>query len=145
MLFRSGFFFTLPSFAATYLDHGNDHGLGDNLSVEEFAHRLWGDCYLDPSTRRFHQSPRDCNATGIERTFVTYVLEPLYKIYSACLGGREASVSKLLRSVGVLLSKDELRASGRPLLRSALSQFMRTASCGFVDMIARHMYVGYLL
>jgi 116 kDa U5 small nuclear ribonucleoprotein component len=136
---QHGFFFTLHSFATTYLDHGNNHGLGDNLSVEAFAHRLWGDCYLDPSTRRFHKAPRDCASNNVERTFVTYILEPLYKLYSACLGGREKDVSGLLRSVGVLLSKDELRASGRPLLRSALSQFLRTSSCGFVDMIAKHM------
>lgn len=135
---QHGWLFTLPSFAQVYLEHGNDDGLGENLPVDEFAKRLWGDCYLDPSTRRFHVSSRDCQSTNVERTFVSYILEPLYKIYAACLGEREANVNKLLRSVGVLLSKDELRASGRPLLRAALSRFMQTASCGFVDMIVRH-------
>lgn len=135
---QHGWLFTLPSFAQVYLDHGNDEGLGENLTVEEFAKRLWGDCYLDPSTRRFHRSSRDCGS-AVGRTFVSYILEPLYKIYAACLGERETNVNKLLRSVGVLLSKDELRASGRPLLRSALSRFMQTASCGFVDMIVRHV------
>ena len=135
---QHGWLFTLPSFAQVYLDHGNEHGLGDNLSVEEFAKRLWGDCYLDPSTRRFHRSSRECS-TSVDRTFVTYVLQPLYKIYAACLGERETNVNKVLRSVGVLLNKDELRASGRPLLRSALSRFLQTASCGFVDMIAGHV------
>ena len=140
---QHGWLFTLPSFAQMYLDHGNDHGLGDNLSVEEFAKRLWGDCYLDPSPRRFHRSSWECS-TSVDRTFVAYILKPLYKIYAACLGEREDKVNKLLRSVGVLLSKDELRASGRPLLRSALSRFLSTASCGFVDMIATHVYVCIL-
>jgi len=136
---QHGWLFTLPSFAQVYLDHGNDDGLGENLSVEEFAKRLWGDCYLDPATRLFRRSPRECTSTNVDRTFVTYVLQPLYKIYAACLGERETNVNKLLRGVGVLLSKDELRTSGRPLLRSALSRFLQTASCGFVDMVARHM------
>ena len=135
---QHGWLFTLPSFAQMYLDHGNDHGLGENLSVDEFGKRLWGDCYLDPSTRRFHRASRECS-TSVDRTFVTYVLKPIYKIYAACLGERETNVNKLLRSVGVLLNKDELRSSGRPLLRSALSRFLQTASCGFVDMIATHV------
>lgn len=135
---QHGWLFTLLSFAQTYLDHGNEDGLGQNLSVEEFAKRLWGDCYLDPTTRRFKRSSRECS-TSVERTFVTYVLQPLYKIYSACLGERESMVNKLLRSVGVLLSKEELRASGRPLLRAALSRFFQTATCGFVDMVVQHV------
>jgi len=135
---QHGWLFTLPSFAQVYLEQGNEHGLGNNLSVEEFAKRLWGDCYLDPKTRRFHRSSRECSIS-VDRTFVTYVLQPLYKIYAACLGEQETDVNKLLRSLGVLLSKDELRASGRPLLRSALSRFMSTASCGIVDMIAQHV------
>jgi U5 small nuclear ribonucleoprotein component len=136
---QHGWLFTLESYAQIYLDHGNDNGLGTNLSVEDFAKRLWGDSYLDPSTGTFHRSARDCTSSGVDRTFVSYVLEPLYKIYSACLGEREPDVNKLLRSLGVLLSKDQLRASARPLLRSALAKFLQTASCGFVDMIVKHV------
>jgi U5 small nuclear ribonucleoprotein component len=88
---QHGWLFTLPSFAQTYLDHGNDGGLGDNLSVEEFAKRLWGDSYLDPATRLFKRSSRECEASGVERAFVAYVLQPLYKIYSVCLGERESN------------------------------------------------------
>ena len=138
---QHGWLFTLPSFAQVYVDHRADdkHGLGQDLSVDGFAKRLWGDCYLDPETRTFQRSPGDCSQRGVQRTFVTFLLEPLYKIYTACLGEREADVNKLLRSLGVLLKKDELRASARPLLRSALSKFMETASCGFVDMVVQHM------
>jgi 116 kDa U5 small nuclear ribonucleoprotein component len=136
-----GWLFTLESFAQVYLDHSNDDddGLGVNLSVQEFGKRLWGDSYLDPETRTFHPSPRDCTTPNVERTFVAYVLGPLYKIYAACLGEREVDVNKLLRSVGVLLNKEQLRASAEPLLRAALSQFLQTASSGWVDMIVRHI------
>ncbi|GAX10690.1 116 kDa U5 small nuclear ribonucleoprotein component [Fistulifera solaris] len=132
-----GWMFTLHSFAQVYLEHqSNDDGLGQNLSIDDFALRLWGDAYLDPETGRFQRSPRD-SSTKVERTFVTFVLEPIYKIYSACLGEREADVNALLRSLGVLLKKDQLRASARPLLRAALSQFLQTAQHGFVDMVVQ--------
>lgn len=132
-----GWLFTLQSFAEVYLDH-NDL-LGENLSTEEFAKRLWGDAYLDPSTKTFHRTARDCATPGVERTFVTLVMEPLYKIYTACLGEREPDVNQLLRSVGVLLSKEQLRASAKPLLRDALSRFLHSAAGGFVDMIVRNV------
>jgi U5 small nuclear ribonucleoprotein component len=135
---QHGWLFTLPSFAQLYLDHHDDDGLGKNLTVEEFAKRLWGDSYLDPATKQFHTHARDCSVR-VERTFCTHVLEPLYKLYSACLGEREVDLKKLLRSLGVLLTKEELRASARPLLRSALSKFFETATCGFVDMIVQHV------
>jgi U5 small nuclear ribonucleoprotein component len=141
-----GWLFTLQSFAQVYMDTLSNHGLGENLSVDDFAKRLWGDSFLDPATRTFQTSPRDCsvqqdNGMPVQRTFCQFVLEPLYKIYTACLGEREAQVNPMLRSVGVLLSKEELRASARPLLRTALSRFLGKATCGFVDMIVKHMYV----
>lgn len=141
---QHGWLFTLSSFASVYLDHADDEkGLGENLSVDDLAVRLWGDTYLDPNTRTFHKSARSCpsavkSGITVERTFLTFILEPLYKIYAACLGEREPDVNKLLRSVGVLLSKEQLRASARPLLRAALAKFLQTAQPGFVDMVVKN-------
>lgn len=135
---QHGWLFTVDSFAQVMKDHCDDLG----LSVPELGKRLWGDSFLDPSTRQFKKSARDCRSvdgTAVKRTFVTFLLEPLYKIYTACLGEREPVTNQLLRSVGVLLSKEQLRASARPLLRSALSKFLNTASAGLVDMIVQHV------
>lgn len=136
---QHGWCFTTGSFAHLYLEHHDEEGLGKDLSVDDFAKRLWGDSFLDPTTHTFHKKVSDCATPGVERTFVTYVLGPIYKIYSACLGERETDVNKLLRSVGVLLNKEQLRASARPLLRAALSRFFATANAGFMDMLVQHM------
>ena len=52
---QHGWLFTLQSMAQVYFDHKGDdkHGLGENLSIEEFALRLWGDCYFDDETSCF--------------------------------------------------------------------------------------------
>lgn len=136
---QHGWCFTTNSFANLYLEHYDEDGLGDSLSVDDFAKRLWGDSYLDPTTHTFHKRASDCATPGVERTFVKLVLEPIYKIYTACLGERETDVTKLLRSVGVLLSKEQLRASARPLLRAALSRFFSTANAGFMEMLVQHV------
>jgi U5 small nuclear ribonucleoprotein component len=135
---QHGWCFTVGSFANLYLENF-DQGLGKNLSGDDLAQRLWGDAFWDPNTRTFHKRSGDCQTPGVERTFVKLVLEPIYKIYAACLGEKEQDVSKLLRSVGVLLSKDQLRASARPLLRAALSRFFATANSGFIDMLVQHV------
>lgn len=140
---QHGWIFTLPSFAKLYLDHNqNKDTLGENLSVDEFAQRMWGDCFLDPNSRQFKKSARECRSVDgrpIQRTFVHFVLEALYKIYAACLGEREADINHVLRSVGVLLSKDQLRSSARPLLRTAMSKFLQPCHGGFVEMIVRNV------
>jgi U5 small nuclear ribonucleoprotein component len=133
---QHGWLFTLSSFAQVYAEQ-HDDTLG-NLTSQQFSKRLWGDWYWDPSTQKFHTSPKDC-ATRVERTFVSFCLEPLYKIYAACLGEQENDVNKLLRSLGVLLKREQLRSSARPLLRAALAKFMDTATSGFVDMVVQHM------
>lgn len=153
-----GYAFSLESFATQYLDQldfdveeeedvfgsfKNHGGLGRNLTPEAFAKRLWGNAYLDPKTRTFQRRTNDCApdpVTGLspKRTFVQFVLEPLYKMYMLCLGEPEKDVEKAFRSLGVLLGKEHLRASARPLMRVVFRKYFGT-STGFVDSIVQHV------
>lgn len=122
-----GWVFTLPSFAKIYSDyHGNFNG-------EEFAKRLWGNIYLS-SSRKFVRKPENSES---KRTFVQFILEPLYKIYSHTLGANEDALLDVLASIGVRLRKEELKLDPRPLLKLVLSRFFGDAA-GFVDMLVKH-------
>ena len=59
-----------------------------------FVRRLWGDYYFDPATRKF---VRSSPGAGAQRTFVEFILDPLYKLYVVCL--LLFSVSVRLRSL----------------------------------------------
>ncbi len=150
-----GWVFSLGSMADIYLDHVDDAEdsddemdgamgrfgqgvLGRNLTSDEFTKRLWGNCYLDPQSRTFKKRNSDCVPGNVPRTFCQFVLEPIYKIYSACLGEAEKDVSKTLRSVGVHLTRDQLRSSSSVLLRAALEKFFSDAS-GLVDLIIKNV------
>jgi len=160
-----GYAFTLASFANQLLDHldfDNEDGtyeedgdgdafgafrnacaLGSNLGPDELAKRLWGNSFLDPRTRTFRRRGGDCSpdpATGAppRRTFVRYVLEPLYKMYTLCVGEGEADVERSFRGLGVLLSKEQLRSSARPLMRAAFRRYFGP-STGFVDAAVGHI------
>jgi U5 small nuclear ribonucleoprotein component len=138
-----GYYFTLASMSKVYAeqqddddDEGENNNNASRATLEQFSNRLWGDWYWDPESQTFEDAP---TPNQKNRSFVTFCLEPLYKIYAACLGEQEQHVQKVLRSLGVLLKRDQLRSSARPLLRAALSKFMETATCGIVDMMVQHV------
>jgi len=95
-----GWCFSLESFAKIYSDtHGGA------FSYKEFAKRLWGDVYFHPEDRAFRRKPPQ--GGGI-RTFVQFVLEPLYKIYSHVVGEERPVLEKTLDE---LVSNYEMRST----------------------------------
>jgi U5 small nuclear ribonucleoprotein component len=65
--------FTLKSFASIYNKTYPD------INIDEFAKRLWGDIYFNAKTRKFSKKPPHNSA---QRSFVEFILEPLYKIFT---------------------------------------------------------------
>ncbi|KAJ3086678.1 U5 small nuclear ribonucleoprotein component [Quaeritorhiza haematococci] len=70
---QTGWCFTLKSFAQMYAENY------ENFDTDEFAKRLWGDIYFDQTTRKFRRRP---NENASKRTFVQFILEPLFKLYA---------------------------------------------------------------
>eukprot|EP01018_Ginkgo_biloba_P003745 Gb_08962 [translate_table: standard] len=126
----AGWSFTLQSFAKIYVKL---HGIP--FDAARFASRLWGDMYYHPDTRTFRKKPPP---TGGERSFVQFVLEPLYKIYSQVIGEHRKSVETTLAELGVTLSNAAYKRNVRPLLRLACSTIFGSAT-GFTDMLVQHI------
>ena len=72
----AGWSFTLKSFAQLYVTVYQTP-----LDCTEMAKRLWGDVYFHSTTRTFRKKP-PVGEQDPRRSFVQFVLEPLYKIYS---------------------------------------------------------------
>lgn len=141
-----GWSFTLKQFSKMYADYygGFDH--------KEFAHRLWGDVWYVESERKFK---RKSPGGGVQRSFVHFILEPLYKVHSQVLGEEPGEMNNVLAEIGVKLNKKELQANAKPLLKMVMQRWMGAAT-GFVDMCAefipspiaaaetktRHTYMG---
>lgn len=49
------------------------------FNAKEFARRLWGDIYFNKKTRKFAKKPFHASS---QRTFVEFIMEPMYKIFS---------------------------------------------------------------
>ncbi|XP_018833828.1 110 kDa U5 small nuclear ribonucleoprotein component CLO [Juglans regia] len=126
----AGWSFTLQSFAKLYVKL---HGIP--FDADKFASRLWGDIYYHPDARAFRKKPP---VGGGERSFVQFVLEPLYKIYSQVIGEHKKSVESTLAELGVTLPNAAYKLNVRPLLRLACSSVFGH-SLGFTDMLVQHI------
>eukprot|EP00249_Psilotum_nudum_P021920 c28300_g1_i1 orf=129-3110(+) len=124
-----GWSFTLLSFAKLYVKL---HGIP--FDTEKFASKLWGDWYFHPDTRTFKKKA----PPNGERSFVQFVLDPLYKLYSQVIGEHRKSVEMTLAELGVTLSNAAYRLNVKPLLKLACSSVFGSAS-GFTDMLIRHI------
>lgn len=130
---QHGWSFTLESFAHIYLLRNKELGLFTDAS--EFAKRLWGDWYHDPMQETFTRTKPHGNAS---RTFVQYILEPLYKIYSQVIGESPEDLRPVLHNLGIHLNSKEIHLDPKPLLKLIMSKFFGYPR-GFVEMIVKHV------
>ncbi|KAG2155719.1 Calreticulin family-domain-containing protein [Suillus clintonianus] len=121
--------FTLRSFAQMYADTFG------SLDVASFADRLWGDIYFNAETRKFTRKAADPEQS---RTFVHFILDPLYKLYSHVLSEDTEDLKNTLASLKISLKPVMYKMDVRPLLKAILDQFFGPAT-GLIDMIAEHI------
>lgn len=69
---QAGWSITLQSFARLYSDV-----YGSYIDIDKFSRMLWGDVYYNQKSRKFSKDKEQG-----QRSFVHFVLEPLYKIYT---------------------------------------------------------------
>ena len=93
---------------------------GGGFSATDFSKRLWGDCYFNRAKRTFSKKPPSMDAP---RSFVEFLLEPLYKIFSQVVGDVDTTLPQVLDELGIVLSKTEMKMNIRPLLRLVCQRF----------------------
>lgn len=121
--------FTLQSFAKMYAD------TYPKVDSSEFALRLWGDIFFNPQSRKFTRK-------GVEerskRTFVNFVLEPIYKLFSHTISESPEDLKETLATLGINLKPSQLKLDAKVLLTLACEQFFGPVG-GFVDMVVQHI------
>jgi U5 small nuclear ribonucleoprotein component len=63
---------------------------------------LWGDIYFNSKTRKFGKKPPHASA---QRSFVEFILEPLYKLFAQLVGDVDTCLPMLCDELGIRLSK----------------------------------------
>jgi 116 kDa U5 small nuclear ribonucleoprotein component len=125
--------FTLRQFAAEYVaKHGGP------LSPGELAKRLWGDSYYNHELRTFTKLRPPGGGNSV-RTFVEFVLNPLYKLHTAAVSDDIGVLSEKLARNGIIsLKPSMLKADVRCLLRTIMGTVNGLGStAGLVDMVTK--------
>lgn len=125
-----GWCFTLQSFAKMYSDFS-----ASGVDAEEFARRLWGDVFFNPRKRSFTRKRVEEKAS---RSFVHFVMEPIYKVFSQAISSRPEDLKQTLGKLGIQLKPSQYRADAGVLLKLVCEQFFGP-STGFVDMVVQHI------
>ncbi|XP_033104264.1 116 kDa U5 small nuclear ribonucleoprotein component-like [Anneissia japonica] len=127
---KYGICFTLSSFAKIYTE-----SYGDEIEYKPFARHLWGDMYFNPKTRKFTKRPA---ASTSQRSFVEFILEPMYKLFAQVVGDVDTTLPGVLDELGIHLTKEEMKLNIRPILKLICSKFFGDFT-GFVDMCVEHI------
>jgi len=122
--------FTLHTFASIYSD------TYPGLDAAALGRRLWGDVYFHPSTRSFRRKPPE---GGGPRSFVQFVLDPLYKIATQAISESEQELKATLIDLGVPMKNAEYKLDPKPLLKLVMSRFLGETYEGLVDSAVAHL------
>ena len=126
-----GWSFSLQSFASMY---AAKHA-GAGIDASAMGKRLWGEWYFDDENKAFS---RQKSHPACQRTFVQFILEPVYKIYSQVIGEDPEELVVTLKRLGVPLKHREVHMDPKPLLRVVMSRFFGYPR-GFVSMVVQHI------
>jgi U5 small nuclear ribonucleoprotein component len=124
-----GWCFTLQSFARMYSD------TYPGINAQEFSRRLWGDIFYNPKKRSFTRKGVE---EGSKRSFVNFILEPIYKLYSHTISESPEDLKDTLATLGIVLKPSQYKTDARVLLKLVCERFFGPAN-GFVDMVVEHV------
>jgi U5 small nuclear ribonucleoprotein component len=136
VLFCSSLFrmmFTLDSYAVLYAEtHGN------NFEAPKLAKCLWGDVYHNEETGKFQRNPPDADQP---RSFVQFVLEPIYKLFAHALGESKEDLGSTLAEIDIFLHKRDYDLDARSLLKKIFLQLFGPGGgvSAFIDMVVEHI------
>ncbi|KAI6190938.1 Tr-type G domain-containing protein [Aphelenchoides bicaudatus] len=116
--------FSLDSFAELYASKYQ------KIVPKQFADRLWGDFYFDLQSKKVTKR----GDIGQSRTFVHFILEPLYKLFAHVCGDVDTCLPRFCREMGIKLNRNEQRMNIRPLIALICRRFFGDFTA-FVDLV----------
>jgi len=125
-----GWAFTLKEFSEIYSKKFN-------MEVEKLMKRFWGDNYYSASEKKWNVT----GGEGYVRGFCQFVLDPIFKVFSAIMNFKKEEYLKLIEKLNIKIpveDKDKLEEGGKPLLKVVMKSWL-PAGDTLLSMIAIHL------
>ncbi|KAI0391348.1 P-loop containing nucleoside triphosphate hydrolase protein [Xylariaceae sp. FL0594] len=125
-----GWAFTIRQFAIRY---AKKFGVDRNKMME----RLWGDNYFNAATKKWTNKSTH-EGKQLERAFNQFILDPIFKIFSAVMNFKKDEVTTLLSKLDLKLSAEDKDKEGKHLLKAVMRTFLPAAD-SLLEMMILHL------
>merc|ERR1711922_103581 len=130
-----GWAFTLKQFAEMYASKFG-------VDIDKMMLKLWGENFFNPKTKKWSKSKDAVN----KRSFVMYVLDPIYMVFDAIMNFKKEQTEKLLgklttatgKLVKDVLKAEEKELEGKPLMKAVMRNWLPAGDAMF-QMIVIHL------
>ncbi|XP_015931017.1 eukaryotic translation elongation factor 2 isoform X1 [Parasteatoda tepidariorum] len=122
-----GWAFTLKQIAEKYAEKFK-------IDVEKLMNRLWGENFYNATTRKWAKKAGE----GYTRSFVKFVLDPIYQVFNAIMNYKTEEIATLLEKINVVLKGDDKDKDGKNLLKVVMRTWL-PAGDALLQMIAIHL------
>jgi len=130
-----GWAFTLKQFAEMYASKFG-------VDIDKMMKKLWGENFFNAKKKSWSKSKDADN----KRSFVMYVLDPIYMVFDAIMNFKKEETAKLLtklttsdgKAVKDILKPDELELDGKPLMKVVMRNWLPAGDAMF-QMIVIHL------
>lgn len=125
-----GWAFTIRQFAGRYAKKfGVDKG--------KMMERLWGDNFFNPKTKKWTKTELH-EGKPLERAFNQFILDPIFKVFSAVMNFKKEEIDNLLSKLEINLKSEERDQEGKALLKIVMRKFLPAADA-LLEMIVMHL------
>jgi len=130
-----GWAFTLKQFAEMYASKFG-------VDIDKMMKKLWGENFFNAKKKSWSKSKDADN----KRSFVMYVLDPIYMVFDAIMNFKKEETAKLLtklttsdgKAVKDILKPEELELDGKPLMKVVMRNWLPAGDAMF-QMIVIHL------
>jgi elongation factor 2 len=126
-----GWAFTVRQFATRYAKKFG-------VDREKMMDRLWGDHFFNPKTKKWTSKETDADGKPLERAFNMFILDPIFRLFSAIMNFKKEETTNLLEKLEIVLKGDEKELEGKALLKVVMRKFLPAADA-MLEMIVIHL------
>ncbi|GJJ71265.1 elongation factor 2 [Entomortierella parvispora] len=128
---KSDWAFTIDMFAQRYAKRfGVDRA--------KIAQKFWGDSYFNMATKKWATESLDADGQPLERSFVMFILNPIFKLMDAILTFKTEAWQAMLQKLEIKLSRAENELNGKALLKVVMNKFL-PAKDALLEMSVLHL------
>lgn len=104
------------------------------VSVQKLMKKLWGENFFNKKTKKWSTTRKP----GYERSFNTYILDPIFKLFDAIMNFKKEETQKLLNTLKINLLPEDREKDGKDLLKVVMRTWLPAGDTLF-QMISVHL------